>query len=234
MAEVSYETRRSELKTYFDRTAKDNWVALTSNSPVSRIRETVRKGRDEMRNTLLNWLPEDLNGARLLDAGCGTGMFAIEAARRGARVTAIDISPELVAEAADRLPSDINPNSIHFLSGDMSDPELGSFDYVVAMDSLIHYPLPSIVKLLAGFAPRTREKLVFTFAPKTPALTIMKAVGKVFPKNDRSPAIEPVTEAALITAINQSLTHDFGYRVNRTKFVSTKFYKSQAMELINS
>ena len=91
MTEVSYETRRSELKTYFDRTAKDNWVALTSNSPVSRIRQTVRAGREEMRNTLLNWLPEDLRGARLLDAGCGTGMLSIEAARRGADVVAIDI-----------------------------------------------------------------------------------------------------------------------------------------------
>ena len=234
MTEVSYETRRSELKTYFDRTAKDNWVALTSNSPVSRIRQTVRAGREEMRNTLLNWLPEDLRGARLLDAGCGTGMLSIEAARRGADVVAIDISPELVAEAANRVPSDIPPNAITFMAGDMSDPTLGAFDYIVAMDSLIHYPLESMTRLLEGFAPRARERILFTFAPKTPALTVMKAVGKVFPRNDRSPAIEPVAEHALISAINNSLTHNFGYRVNRTKFVTTKFYKSEAMELINS
>ena len=234
MTEVSYETRRSELKTYFDRTAKDNWVALTSNSPVSRIRETVRAGREEMRNTLLGWLPEDLRGARLLDAGCGTGMLAIEAARRGADVVAIDISPELVSEAASRLPADIHPSSIQFLAGDMSDPDHGAFDFVVAMDSLIHYPLDSIVRLLEGFAPRTRERILFTFAPKTPALSVMKAVGKLFPRNDRSPSIEPVTEQALIEAINQSLTHNFGYRVNRTRYVTTKFYKSEAMELINS
>ncbi len=234
MAEVSYETRRSELKTYFDRTAKDNWVALTSNSPVSRIRETVRAGRQEMRETLLGWLPDDLQGARILDAGCGTGMLSIEAARRGADVVAIDISPELVAEAADRLPADINKQTITFHAGDMSDPSFGSFDYVVAMDSLIHYPLASITQLLEGFAPRTREGVLFTFAPKTPALTVMKAIGKLFPRNDRSPAIEPVSEQALISSINASLTHNFGYRVNRTKFVSTKFYKSQALELINS
>jgi magnesium-protoporphyrin O-methyltransferase len=234
LAEVSYETRKSELKTYFDRTAKDKWVALTSNSPVSRIRETVRAGREEMRNTLLEWLPSDLTGARILDAGCGTGMLAIEAARRGASVVAVDISPELVSEASNRLPNDIDPSKIDFRSGDMSDPDLGVFDYVVAMDSFIHYPLPSMVKLLTGFAPRTREKMIFTFAPRTPALAAMKAVGKVFPKNDRSPAIEPVSEANLIAAIDQSMTRNFGFKVNRTRFVSTAFYKSKAMELINS
>jgi len=53
MSNLTYENKREELQTYFDRTAKDKWVALTSNTPVSKIRETVRKGREEMRNTLL-------------------------------------------------------------------------------------------------------------------------------------------------------------------------------------
>jgi magnesium-protoporphyrin O-methyltransferase len=46
----------------------------------------VRAGRDEMRNTLLlSWLPEDLRGKRLLDAGCGTGALPWKLAKRGAR-----------------------------------------------------------------------------------------------------------------------------------------------------
>jgi magnesium-protoporphyrin O-methyltransferase len=45
----------------------------------------VRAGRDEMRNLLLSWLPDDLSGKRLLDAGCGTGAFAVEAARAAPR-----------------------------------------------------------------------------------------------------------------------------------------------------
>ena len=233
MTEVSYEKRKGELKTYFDRTAKDKWVALTSNSPVSRIRETVRAGREEMRNTLLDWLPGDLSGFRILDAGCGTGALSIEAARRGAQIVAIDISPELISEASKRLPNDVDPTMIDFRSGDMANPDLGTFDYVVAMDSFIHYPLPSMANLIAHMASRTRHGLLFTFAPKTPALSAMKAIGKIFPQNDRSPAIEPVAEKALVTAIESSMTHDFGFRVNRRRFVSTAFYKSQAMELIS-
>ena len=52
-----------------------------------------------MRDTLLSWLPADMRGQRLLDAGCGTGVLAIEAARRGADVVAVDLSPKLVAHA---------------------------------------------------------------------------------------------------------------------------------------
>ena len=79
MPTLSYLERRGELETYFDRTAVDAWKRLTSDVPVSGIRKTVRAGRDQMRNTLLSWLPEDLTGARILDAGCGTGALAYEA-----------------------------------------------------------------------------------------------------------------------------------------------------------
>ncbi len=84
---------------YFDRTAVDAWKRLTSDAPVNRIRATVRAGRDEMRNTMLSWLPDDLRGKRVLDAGCGTGALSVEAARRGAHVIAIDLSPTLVEHA---------------------------------------------------------------------------------------------------------------------------------------
>jgi magnesium-protoporphyrin O-methyltransferase len=82
MASASYANRRNQIETYFDRTAADAWAKLTSTAPVGRIRATVRAGRDRMRNTLLGRLPNDMRGLRLLDAGCGTGAFAVEAARR--------------------------------------------------------------------------------------------------------------------------------------------------------
>ena len=82
MTQLSYQIRRGEIETYFDRTAAQAWARLTSDAPVGRIRATVRAGRDRMRSTLLSWLPADLRGTRLLDAGCGTGALAVEAARR--------------------------------------------------------------------------------------------------------------------------------------------------------
>jgi len=235
MSNATYETKREELQTYFDRTAKDKWVALTSNTPVSRIRETVRKGREEMRNKLLEWLPHDLSGARILDAGCGTGMLAIEAALRGADVLAIDISPALVEEAKTRIPAQLTKGSVEFLAGDMLDPSHGDFDYIVAMDSFIHYPLSEIANLLEALAPKARENISFTFAPSTPALELMKAAGKLFPRDDRSPAIQPVSERKIISAIAESeVLRGEAFNSFRTYKVSTGFYKSQALELKRS
>jgi ubiquinone/menaquinone biosynthesis C-methylase UbiE len=42
-------------------------------------------------------------GDRVLDVGCGTGALAVDLARRGMHVTAIDISPAMLSEAAKRL-----------------------------------------------------------------------------------------------------------------------------------
>jgi magnesium-protoporphyrin O-methyltransferase len=167
MQHRSYIDKRNQLEQYFDRTAVDAWARLTSSAPVSGIRATVRAGRETMRQTILAYLPADLSGKRVLDAGCGTGLLAVDLARRGAQVVAIDISPTLVQLGKERLPNNLNGGSIEFLAGDMLDPALGQFDYVVCMDSMIHYNRFDIAKALGLLAVRTRQTIVFTFAPKT-------------------------------------------------------------------
>lgn len=231
MAATNYQERRGQLQTYFDRTAVDAWARLTSTAPVSRIRATVREGRDRMRATLLSYLPTNLTSKTVLDAGCGTGALSVEAAHRGAGVVAIDLSPTLVKLAAQRLPPQLRAGSIDFRVGDMFDPALGHFDHVVAMDSLIHYRAADVVRVLAGFAARTQSSIVFTFAPKTPALAALWAVGRLFPRRDRAPAIEPISERALRRhlAAEPALA---SWRIGRTSRIASGFYKSQAMELV--
>jgi magnesium-protoporphyrin O-methyltransferase len=230
MPTATYTERKGQLETYFDRTAVDAWARLTSDAPVGRIRATVRAGRDRMRATLLDWLPADLAGRRVLDAGCGTGALAVQAALRGAEVVAIDISPTLVKLASERLPSDLGVGSIRFLVGDMLDRNLGRFDHVVAMDSLIHYRAADVTRVLAGLASRTDHSIVFTFAPRTPALSMMHAVGKFFPRSDRAPAIEPVSEADLVSLVGRENGLE-AWRPGRSLRISSGFYTSQAMEL---
>ena len=227
----SYIKRRAELETYFDRTAASAWARLTSDAPVSGIRATVRRGRDEMRNTLLSYLPHDLTGKRVLDAGCGTGALAVEAARRGAEVVAIDLAGTLVELARTRLPHDLNGGSVTFLTGDMLDPALGEFDHVVAMDSIIHYAGADIVRVLDQLAARTSASLLFTVAPRTPLLAIAFAVGKAFPRSDRSPAIVPIRPSDLWARLSRAALWQ-NFRGGRTHRVSTGFYTSQAMELV--
>jgi magnesium-protoporphyrin O-methyltransferase len=171
-----------------------------------------------------------MRGLRLLDAGCGTGALAVEAARRGAEVVAIDLSPQLVALAAERLPADLGPGTISFRTGDMLDPALGRFDHVVAMDSLIHYEVQDVMRVLTGFADRVGTSMVFTFAPKTPLLATMHTVGRLFPRSDRAPAIEPVGEGALKRIIGQAPALK-PWRVGRDARVARAFYISQALEV---
>ena len=231
MHTLSYQQRRGQLLTYFDRTAVDAWSRLTSDAPVGRIRATVRAGRDRMRGILLNWMPSDLRGARILDAGCGTGAFAVEAARRGAEVVAIDLSPTLVALARERSPKDLGFGSIQFRVGDMTDVALGQFDHVVAMDSLIHYVAGDAVRAVGGLAARARTSVVFTFAPRTPSLAVMHAVGRLFPRSDRAPAIEPVQVAAMQERLSRA-PELRGWRVGRDERVQCGFYTSQAQEIV--
>ena len=232
----TYQERRGQIETYFDRTAMQAWEQLTSTAPVGRIRATVRAGRDRMRQQLLDWLPQDLHGLRILDAGCGTGALAMAAARRGAHVVAIDLSPSLVEVALRRVAQHLdtfdNGGQIDFLSGDFTDEALGEFDHVVAMDSLIHYNAEDAVAVLQAWARRTHGSMAFTFAPSSPLLKAMHTVGRLFPRGDRAPAIEPVAERAL----RRMLATDDGlalWRPERTQRVASGFYTSQAMELKN-
>ena len=228
MPTQSYAHRRGQLETYFDRTAVEAWMRLTSTAPVGRIRATVRAGRDAMRATLLSYLPDDLTGRRILDAGCGTGALALEAARRGAHVTAIDLSPKLVGLAAERAAGQFGAGHVEFRTGDMQDPALGEFDHVVAMDSLIHYRPEDVVTVLAGLAARTRHSLLLTFAPRTPLLTMMHTVGLLFPRSDRAPAIVPIGERHLARLVTTKIA---GWQPGRSRRIASGFYTSQALEV---
>lgn len=225
---TDYADRREALATYFDSTARQAWIDLTSDVKVSGIRATVRAGRDAMRATLLDWLPTDLRRIHVLDAGCGTGSLAVAAACRGAEVTGIDVAAGLVEVARERTPSFIGHGRIHWRSGDMLDPELGTFAHVVAMDSLIHYEPEDLVAALAQLASRTTHSILFTFAPRTTLLAAMHRVGKAFPKSDRSPAIVPVGESDL----RERLARLSGWRIGRTRRIQSGFYASQALELV--
>jgi len=225
-----------QIETYFDRTAAEAWARLTSDAPVSGIRATVRAGRDRMRGTLLSWLPAQMQGLRVLDAGCGTGALAVEAALRGAHVVAIDLSPTLVQLAGERQPREAIAHAgghIDFRSGDMLDPALGEFDYVVGMDSLIHYQAPDAVKVLSGLSQRTRAALLFSYAPSSPALQLMQAVGKLFPRGNRSPWIVPVRRERLDRLMGAD-AELMAWRGARTERIASGFYTSQALELVRA
>jgi magnesium-protoporphyrin O-methyltransferase len=227
----SYLRRRDWITRYFDRTASRQWEALTSDAPVGRVRQTVREGRERMAAQLLSFLPDDLRGWRVLDAGCGTGTLSLAMARRGADVVGVDVAPSLLAVAQQRLQQCEGPGTVQFLAGDMLDPTLGVFDAVVAMDSLIHYGREDFVRGVTALVQRARRDVLLTFAPSTFPLRVMHAVGRMVPRGPhRAPAIQPLAEAFVREAVRTSPGLEL-WRMAEMRRISAGFYTSQAVWL---
>ena len=104
----TYLAKRARLENYFNEVSSDAWDKLTSNEPVSFVRQLVREGREKMQAAIMEKLPKDLRGTRILDAGCGTGVLSRMLDERGAEVVGVDISEKLIEVAKNR--SKLNKN----------------------------------------------------------------------------------------------------------------------------
>lgn len=75
---------------------------------------------------------EPITGKRLFDSGCGAGLALQLAARRGAQVSGVDATPELVAIAKERTPNaDVRVDDVESLPFDDA-----SFDVSTAFNSM--------------------------------------------------------------------------------------------------
>jgi SAM-dependent methyltransferase len=72
------------------------------------------------------------DGAKVLDLGCGTGRHSVALARRGMRVTGLDLSPHLLAQA--RTTAGEHGAEVSWIERDMRDiDDLGPFDACVSL-----------------------------------------------------------------------------------------------------
>ena len=83
----------------------------------------------------------DVTGKKILDIGAGTGRLALELARSGGSVTALDVSDEMLAE----LKRKDTTHAVVTATGDAEDLPLddNSFDIVVATFLLVHLKNPA-------------------------------------------------------------------------------------------
>ncbi len=81
---------------------------------------------------------------RVLDVACGTGVVAVTAARREARVTGLDLTPELLAVAREN--ADTAGVTVDWHEGDVENLpfEADSFDVVVSQYGHIFAPRPEV------------------------------------------------------------------------------------------
>jgi 2-polyprenyl-3-methyl-5-hydroxy-6-metoxy-1,4-benzoquinol methylase len=92
----------------------------------------------------------DVRGMSLIDVGCGSGYFAREMARRGARVRGVDISPRMIT-LAERHEAEA-PLGIEYRIGDAADlashAGIASFDMATSCMAL--QDMPNVSALLRG------------------------------------------------------------------------------------
>ncbi|HJT86878.1 MAG TPA: methyltransferase domain-containing protein [Bryobacteraceae bacterium] len=92
----------------------------------------------------------NLEGARILDFGCGDGEVAVQLAALGAQVTGVDISPELIALARRRASLDGVSGRAEFRTTDIvrQPPPKNSFDAVTCFAVLHHVDYRRVVPVL--------------------------------------------------------------------------------------
>jgi 2-polyprenyl-3-methyl-5-hydroxy-6-metoxy-1,4-benzoquinol methylase len=83
-------------------------------------------------NPALFQLLPDVNGKRVLDAGCGEGYLCRKLARLGARVTGVDFSREMLAIAGERTDPELDIRYRHGNCEHLDFLDAGSFDVVVS------------------------------------------------------------------------------------------------------
>ena len=95
-------------------------------------------------------------GVSVLDVACGTGVLIPDYLKRGAaRVTAIDIAPEMARIAREKFPQE----NVRFVCGDAESAPLGeNFDAIVVYNAFPHFPDPErlVARLAARLAPGGR------------------------------------------------------------------------------
>ena len=91
-------------------------------------------------NPVLFALLPDVQGKRVLDAGCGEGYLCRKLARLGAHVTGVDYSVEMLAMARERTDPALGIRYLHGTCEHMDFLDPGSFDLVVSNMVLMDLP----------------------------------------------------------------------------------------------
>jgi SAM-dependent methyltransferase len=114
---------------------KQRQSVMWGSGPFERVEATIA----DMHDALVERLAPQA-GERWLDVGCGTGAVASRAARAGADVTGVDLSPDLIATATRR--AEDEGLRIRYEVGDcerLSDPD-ASFDVVASSVGVMFSP----------------------------------------------------------------------------------------------
>ena len=154
-----------------------------------------------------------LRDATVLDVGCGGGLLSEALAKEGAKVTALDLAPELIKVAKlHRLESgvavDYRLQSVEALAAEQP----GSFDAITCMEMLEHVPDPSAIIAACASLLKPGGQLFLSTLNRTPAAFALAIVGaeyvaRLLPKGTHQyqDFIKPAELAAWLRAADLQL-----------------------------
>lgn len=111
----------------------------------------------------VKWLVDTLQmkqGKNILELGCGTGIFSRELAKSGAKITAVDISYDLLQRAR----TECSAENIQFIQGNLEEPDFlddNSFDAICGISILHHL---DVEKALPALRKKLRPAAAFAFS----------------------------------------------------------------------
>lgn len=152
-------------------------------------------------------------GTRVLDLGCGSGVFARAAADRGAQVVGIDADRSAVAAAAAAVPEG------RFAVGDAHDPPDGPFDLVAAVQLLAHVTNPVVVLRAAARVGSVVAVTVWGREQECDVRLFGEALARWLPPRRPAAGPPPITEPARL----QRLVQLAGLRVDSLDEVDCAF-----------
>lgn len=184
-----------------------------SNDPIAQFKENAKKtwatfGPMEMYTcgpaAKLAGFAGVRSGQRVLDVGCGTGVVALCCARAGARVTGLDLTPELIARAKEN--AAIAGAEIEWREGDVEALpfEDGTFDVVVSQWGHMFAPRPELaVREMLRVLKKGGTLAFATWPPELYTGRMFAVVGKYAPPPP--PGVSPPPQWGNVELVRERL-----------------------------
>ncbi|KAF6258914.1 magnesium protoporphyrin IX S-adenosyl methionine O-methyl transferase chloroplast precursor [Scenedesmus sp. NREL 46B-D3] len=225
------------VKNYFNTDGFSRWQKIYGETDeVNKVQLDIRQGHAQTVEKVLGWLDAEggVAGTSVADAGCGTGSLAIPLALRGAAVSASDISAAMAGEARKRYEASVAAGAAapatppKFEAMDLESVS-GKYHTVTCLDVMIHYPQDKADAMIGHLASLAEQRLIISFAPKTPYYTVLKRIGELFPGPSKATRAYLHAEADVEASLQRA-----GFKVVKREMTATKFYFSRLLEAVKA
>ncbi|NJK29380.1 MAG: magnesium protoporphyrin IX methyltransferase [Acaryochloris sp. SU_5_25] len=215
------------VQDYFNTVGFERWRRIYGDGDVNKVQKNIRIGHQQTVDTVLAWLKADgnLSGQTFCDAGCGVGSLSIPLAEMGIQVAASDISSKMVEEAQARAQAQLGQNQNPTFRVQDLEKLYGSYDTVICLDVLIHYPDSKVPEMITHLASLAKSRLILSFAPWTVGYMLLKIIGNFFPGPSKATRAYLHREFDICDILRSQ-----GWIIKRKAMTKTSFYFSRLIE----